>query len=384
MNSIAEIHNDEQLRRYEFPVACKKVFLGNAAVCPYPRRVAQAVSDYAMNATLEDQEKVDPINPRLFVETRRLSADLLGCESEDIALIGPTSIGLSLIANGIKWQKGMNVVYAPDDYPSNAVVWMNLEKQGVEVRPLMPKEPGCISVWDVERLLDGNTKLVALSSAHFVTGYRLNIDEIGKLLTECGILFSVDGIQTLGALRTSVKYVDFLAADAHKWLLGPCAMGILYVSEEGREAMEPTLLGWANVNCPGYITPDKVIYPRDARRYEAGSPNLLGLVGMRESLRMIQEYGIGPIEETVIGHTRHIRMAVHEKRYQLASSDNKRLSGITAFRKPDIDMTALYKRLNEAGIVASHRQTRDGRSWIRFSPHFYNTVRELDFALNLL
>lgn len=379
---IEEIHNNETLRRKQFPVAEKETFLANAAVCSLPKCVADAMSEYVTRATQGDQELL--FTPILFGEIRKLAAQLMDCDSADIALIGPTSISLSLVANGLSFKQGDNIVFSPDDYPSNAVVWMNLKKRGVEPRPVFPLEPGRITLDDISACIDRNTRLVALSSAHFISGYQVDIDTIGALLKERNILFSIDGIQTLGAISTPIKNVDFFAADAHKWLLGPCAAGIFYVSPEAREVLEPSLLGWSNVLCPNYVTPETITFKKDARRYEAGSANLVGLAGMYAALKMLFDYGLPEIEKTILSHTRYLREVLRDNGYALACSDNTRLSGITSFRKEEIDMAALHHKLIEAKITASLRQTRDKKFWLRFSPHFFNTREELDSAINLL
>ncbi len=379
---IEEIHNNELLRWQEFPVAKKGIFLANAAVCSLPMCVADAMSKYVNRATQGDQELL--FTPTLFGEIRKLVADLLGCNSADIALIGPTSISLSLVANGLKFKHSENIIYAPDDYPSNTVVWMNLEKRGVELRPIFPSEPGCITLDDIIMCVDDNTRLVALSSAHFISGYQIDIDRIGAWLKKRNILFSIDGIQTLGAIRTPIRTVDFFAADSHKWLLGPCAAGIFYVSPKARELLEPSILGWSNVICPNYVTPETIEFKNDARRYEAGSANLVGLVGMHAAIQMLLDYGLDEVEKTILSHTRYLREVLTDKGYILASSDTNRLSGITSCRKEDIDMAILHKKLSEVDITVSLRQTRDKKFWLRFSPHFFNTRDELDSVLNLL
>lgn len=380
--SISALHQDETLRRKEFPVVGESVFLGHGGVCPIPRRAAAAVVQYASDTMKGDQEAV--FQHSVMAETRGLASVLMGCTPEEVALVGPTSIALSLVANGLDWQRGDNVIFYEEDYPSNAVPWMALESRGVQLRPVKTPRLGEISLEDVMPLVDARTRLVALASAHFIGGYRLDIDQIGGWLRGRGILFCVDGIQTLGALRTSVAHVDFLAADAHKWLLGPCAAGIFFVRQESQAKLRPTLLGWNNVRCPGFVTPKLVEFPDHAGRYEAGSPSLLGIVGMHASLKLLAEYGAEAVEAAILEHTRFLRGELRRRGYELAGSCDENISGLTSFRRSDVDMAVLHRKLADAGIVASLRQTRDGLRWIRFSPHFYNTRGELERAVGLL
>src|SRR5450755_3028131 len=253
--TLNEILNNEELRRHEFPVVRDKIFLGHAGVCPLPRRVADAISECARQATLGDQEAF--VLHRLD-DARKLAAQLLNCQTDEVALVGPTSLGLSLVAAGLKFRKTDNILIYHDDYPSNVYPWMALAAKGVEVRLLNTRGLGVIRTIDVMGQVDENTRLVALASNHFISGYRLEISAIGKFLRERGILFCLDAIQTLGAFPTTVEHVDFLAADAHKWLLGPCGAGLLYVRREVQDQMTPIVYGWNNVRCPEFIAQEDI------------------------------------------------------------------------------------------------------------------------------
>jgi selenocysteine lyase/cysteine desulfurase len=224
--TLSEILSNEELRQHEFPVAKNKIFLGHAGVCPLPRRVAQAMIDCANGGTLGDQETYVM---HKIADARNAGAQLLGCEPDEVSLVGPTSLALSLVAAGLKFRKGDNLLIYHDDYPSNVYPWLALADQGVKVRLLNTRGLGVIRAIDVMGQVDENTRLVALASNHFISGYRLDHAAVGKFLRERGILFCLDAIQSLGAFPTTVENVDFLAADSHKWLLGPCGAGLLYV-----------------------------------------------------------------------------------------------------------------------------------------------------------
>ena len=249
-----EILTNEELRHHEFPVTQNKIFLGHAGVCALPRRVAQAIGDCANGGTLGDQEE--------FVMHRiagraQAGAKLLNCQPDEVSLVGPTSLGLSLVAAGLNFRKGDNILIYHDDYPSNVYPWMALAEKGVKVRLLNTRGLGAIRPMDVMGQVDENTRLVALASRHFISGHRLDHAAIGKFLHERNILFCLDAIQTLGAFPTTVEYVDFLAADAHKWLLGPCGAGILYVKTDLQEKLNPPVYGWHNVRNPEFCRPGK-------------------------------------------------------------------------------------------------------------------------------
>lgn len=375
--TIAELHANEELRRHEFPCAATKVFLGHAAVCAMPRRVADAIAHYALNATQGDQEALVPAFQ--MHRSRELAARLLNARPEEIAFVGPTTLGLGYVANGLPWRKGDNILIYHDDYPSNVYPWMALAERGVQVRLINVRELGKIRVIDVQGQVDENTKLVALASCHFISGWRINLPAIGKMLRQKNILFCVDAIQTLGAFPTTVEYIDFLAADAHKWLLGPCAAGIFYVRKELHEVLKPTLLGWKNVRCPEYVAQEQIQFRSGAIRYEAGSDNLLGLVGLTTSMEMLLEVGIENITAELLRKRAWLVPALQEKGYTVlhAAAPDENASAIITFHRPGEDMSALHQKLLAADIHPSLRQDRAGQNYIRLSPHFYNTDEEL-------
>ena len=382
--TIEQIQADEALRLREFPVARETAYLAHAAVCPLPACARDAVSDYAAACTGGDQEDFVPAN--LLRDTRQLAANLLGAELREIALVGPTSLGLSFIAQGIDWQPGDNIIVHGDDYPSNVYPWMALAKKGVELKRLEPSAPGWIEPEDVFELIDSRTRMAALASCHYVSGYRIDIGTIGRELRSRGILFCVDGIQTVGAFPTPVEHVDFLAADAHKWMLGPCSAGILYVKREMQDQLKPVVQGWHNLSCPDFIAQETLNYKPDGRRYEAGTANLLGIVGHQASLQLLDALGLDKIAADLLAKRRLLLPELLAKGYDVLHSDvpEANASGIVAFSKPGEDMAELQARLGRAGVTVSLRVMRDGSKLIRLSPHFYNTPAELHQLLEAL
>ncbi len=382
--TLSEILSNEELRQHEFPVTREKIFLAHAGVCPLPRRVVEAMEKYARDCSLGDQEEVLPI--QLTRETRERAAGLIGATAEEIALVGPTSLALSYVAAGLTFRKNDNVVVYFDDYPSNVYPWMALADRGVEVRFLNIREYGRIRTVDVKGQVDEQTRLVALASCHFVAGYRIDVRGIGEYLQQRGILFCVDGIQTVGAFPTPTSHVDFLAADSHKWLLGPCAAGIFYVRRSVQEQLHPSTYGWHNVKCPSFVAQEEMKFRLDASRYEAGSPNFLGLVGLHAALGLIAEIGPDNIAAELLRKRALLVPALKEKGYSVlqAEAGPENASGIVTLFKPDADMGALHQKLTEAKITTSLRTDRNGQRYIRLSPHFYNTDAELHRVLELL
>jgi selenocysteine lyase/cysteine desulfurase len=381
--TLTEILSNEELRRCEFPVTREKVFLAHAGVCPLPKKIADAISCCAAQSTLGDQEAF--MLSRLD-DARKLASQLLNCQPDEIALVGPTSLALSFVAAGLNFRKGDNILIYHDDYPSNVYPWMALAAKGVQVRLLNIKNYGAIRTIDVMGQVDENTRFVALASCHFISGYRLEHQAIGKYLRERGILFCLDAIQTLGAFPTTVEHVDFLAADAHKWLLGPCGAGIFYVRREVQEKLNPPIYGWHNVRSPNFVAQEQIIFRSGAVKYEAGTQNLVGLVGLIAAMELALEIGIENIAAELLRKRALLVPALQAKGFTVLNADAKpeNASGIISFFQPGKDLAALNQKFSEAGIVASLRTNRAGQNFIRLSPHFYNTDAELQRVLELL
>ena len=375
---------DEKLRLESFPVARERIFLAHAGVTVLPRCAADAMRNHVEASCAHHQEFGDVL--RDVARTRGVCAKAIGAHADEIALLGPTSLGLSLFANGLDWKPGDELVCYADDYPSNVYPWTALARQGVVVRHVHPESPGRITPDVVEAALTGRTKLVALASAHFLSGWRIDVDAIGKLLHSRGILFSVDAIQTVGAGPFSVENVDFLSADAHKWMLGPLAIGIVYVAKRNFELCRPTLLGAWNVRSPEFVAQEEIVFEETARRYEPGVLNITGMYGMKASLEMLLAAGLGNVRLSILQVSDSLQRQLRELGFEfLSPGETEPLrSGILTCRHPAKDSAALFSRLEAAGVVASLRSLRDGSRWIRFSPHYYNSLEEIGRVVAVL
>ena len=286
----------------------------------------------------------------------------------------------------LKFRRGDNVLIYFDDYPSNVYPWMALAEQGVQVRLMNTRGLGLIRPMDVMGQVDENTRLVALASCHFISGYRIDVPAIGKFLRERNILFCLDAIQTLGVFPTTVEYVDLLAADAHKWLLGPCGAGLMYVRREIQDKVSPPIYGWHNVNCPNHVAQEQIAFRPDARKYEVGTHYLLGVVGLKAAMELVLELGVDAIAGELLRKRNWLVPALTAKGYSVLHADAPAVnsSGIVSFYQPGRDMVTLHQKLAEAMIITSLRTDRAGQRYLRLSPHFYNTDAELQRVLELL
>lgn len=375
---------NEAERRLAFPIAEKTVYLAHAGVTILPRCAADAMRAHAEASCTQHQEFGDVLSD--VARTRTACAAAIGGHADEVALLGPTSLGLSLFANGLDWAPGDELICYGDDYPSNVYPWTALAARGVVIRRIAPSAPGRITPELVAGALTPRTRLVALASCHFLTGWRIDVDAIGKLLRPRGVLFSVDAIQTIGSAPFSVEHVDFLSADAHKWMLGPLAIGIVFVARRNFAVCRPTLLGAWNVRSPDFVAQEEIVFEETARRYEPGVLNIAGICGMKASLEMLHAAGLDRVEAAILDSRDFLQGLLREKGFEFLSPDERdpMRSGILAARHPRRDCRELLARLEAGGVAASLRATRDGSRWLRFSPHFYNTREEMARTAELL
>ncbi len=375
---LEEILRDETVRQREFPVTKESSFLAHAGDCPLPARVARAMGEYALEATLGDQEK--PVFPHLLTDTRSAVARLLEVSPEEVAMVGPTSLGLNLVASGFPFRRGDNAIIYFDDYPSNVYPWMALADRGVKVRFIHARAWGRVKPHDILEQVDEQTRLVALSTCHFITGWRLDYAEVAKELDAQGIAVCLDGIQTVGVFSTPLKHIAFMASDAHKWMLGPCGAGIFYVRKDWQEKLRPTVLGWNNVRCPGFVASEKIEFRSGAHRYEAGSHNWTGMVGMKAAIDLLLEVGVDAISQELLRKRTLMVSGLLARGFEVIEPEmtKRNASGIVSFRRGHEDMESLHASLELKGVITSLRANRAGVKWIRLSPHFYNTDGDLD------
>jgi selenocysteine lyase/cysteine desulfurase len=374
---------DEAMRAALFPVVKEQIFLAHAAVAALPQPAAEIMTRYVEASSRAQQELAETL--RDIKEARATCARFIGAEPEEIALLGPTSLGLSLFANGLPWKAGDEVLCYHGDYPANVYPWLDLKRRGVVVRYLEPTAPGEITPELVEAALTPRTKLVALATCHFFTGYRIDVDEIGRRLHARGVLLSIDGIQSLGAFPINAEHIDFLSADAHKWMLGPLAIGIVYVKKKHFELLRPTLLGAWNVVSPNFITQEEIAFVPTAQRYEPGVLNIAGIYGMCAALELIMACGQERVAARLLELKAHLVAGLKALECTiLGPTEGKNASSTTTFRHPVAKSAEIFSALEREKIVASLRHDRAGVDYIRFSAHFYNTVGELDRALEVM
>jgi len=315
--------------------------------------------------------------------TRAVAARFLGCEAEEVALLGPTALGLGLVALGLDWKSGDEVIFDPLDYPANVYPWKELERKGARAVPIQRK-PGDPIRWEAIRpLVTEKTKLVSLATAHYLSGHQPELLVIGPELKKRNILLCLDGIQTLGVLPAAFAEADFLAADAHKWMLGPVGAGVLMVRKRTWDQLRPPLLGSWNVVSPEFLAQPEIRFESGGRRYEPGSLNLPGIEGMRASLELLDSVGMPPISTHALALARQVREGARQAGLAIYGGQGEDRV-ITSLLEPAGGWEKIKARMEVAKIRVSWRKEHGGKTLLRVAPHLSNTASEIDEFLKLL
>lgn len=374
-SSVAEL---PLWQRYadQFPVRDNLVYLNHAAVAPLPRVTADALKHLA-----EDSLRWGSFHYAEWLATydglRAAAARLVNGHPSEIALVKNTSEGIATIAMGLDWKPGDRMVGFKEEFPANLYPWKRLEAKGVQVTWL--------SVYDSLEQIDAacrGARLLSISFVNFLSGYRAPLREIGEICRRHNCIYFVDAIQGMGAFPIDVQAcrIDALAADGHKWMLGPEGCAILYITRELQERVEPVEFGWTNVaGYNDYGSRDMALRP-DAGRYECGTLNTIGCFGLKASLELLLEIGQTETAPVIQNLGDRIAAGVQSKGYQLMGLRTPETSaGIVSFRKPGIDAAEVVRVLKEQKIVAAPRA-----GWVRTSPHFYISPAEIDRLIDAL
>ena len=364
----------------EFDLRPDIVYLNHAAVSPWPRRTVEAVQRFAA----ENGATGSKLYPRWMATEARLRARLaalIGAQSAgDIALAKSTSEALSIVAQGLSWQDGDNVVGIAQEFPSNRVVWEALIDRGVQWHGL-DLYSSADPEGDLMALCNDRTRVLAVSWVQYARGFRLDLARLGSACRERGILFCVDGIQGIGALPFDVGHAqaDFVVADGHKWMLGPEGLALFWCRPELREQLRLTQFGWHMVEDMGDFDRKDWRPAADARRFECGSPNLLGAHALEASLSLLQETGMPAVAEAINERTTRLIELIDVHGLELLSPrEIWRRAGIVTFRVPGVEQQAIYKALMERNLMCASRG-----GGLRFSPHFYTPEEQLEGAVAL-
>ena len=368
--------NEEQVAkaRNYFPYLKKDLIYFNHASTAPLTTVVKAAIDNLLND--KNEGKIDEYNELLqkVTETKEMLALMLNATSGCIAFTENTSIGLNILAQGIEWKKGDGIILNDVEFPANVYPFLNLQSKGVEIDFVKSKN-GIVTAEDIIEAIKSNTKLISVSFVQFLSGYKINLEKLGNVCKEKEIIFSVDGIQGLGALNIDVEKckIDFISCGTQKWMLGLQGMGFIYTRKELRNKMNVPFAGWLSVDNPWNLLDYELKLKRNANKFQPGTLNTIGIYTLNAALKMFNEFGFENIEQQVIANSAYFINRLVESGFDpvLKNCNEENLSGIVSLKTNDAE--EIFNYLLKKNITGAFRE-----GYIRFAPHFYNTQKDID------
>ncbi len=354
----------------EFPQDPQIIYLNHAAVAPWPMRARDAVQNFA-NENLVSGASYYPQWLKTEQQLRENLKALLNARSTDeIALVKNTSEALSVVAHGLPWQDGDEVIISDEEFPSNAIVWESLARHGVKTIKVNLYANDLSPEQNLINAITDKTRLLSISSVQYASGTALDLATLGKACRDADIYFCVDAIQSLGALPMDVKAIqaDFVMADGHKWMLGPEGLGVFYCRAEIMDDLTLNQYGWHMIEQAGNYDSQTWSIAKTAKRFECGSPNMLGAYALNASLSLLLEVGLDNVAQRIKHNTGFLRDLISQTpQLTLLSQNNpSRAAGITTFSVNSKDQKAVYQTCMQNHLICANRG-----GGIRFSPHFY-------------
>ncbi|HKJ69264.1 MAG TPA: aminotransferase class V-fold PLP-dependent enzyme [bacterium] len=364
-----------------FPFVTEQLYLNHAASSPLSLRVEEAIRRYVSDRTRgginnfkRDMQEIAALRSAL--------AELIGADPERIALTSNTTHGLNIIASGLSWSEGDEILLSEMEFPANVYPFLNLRRQGVTIKHL-PSTDGKITIEDFAEHTTERTRLISLSYVQYLNGYRADLTSVSDFCNANDILFIVDAIQGLGAIPLDVDHIrcDALATGGHKWLMSPRGTGFLYLSEALQERLTPAYLGWLSVENPFHFHDYKQKLKPTAEQFELATPNTIGAYGMHAAVQLLQEVGLQKIERHILDITGYLRNELPKRGYEVKTTftDQER-AGILLFSCGDPqENKRIFGKLSGKNVTISYREGA-----LRVAPHFYNTRADMDRFIGIL
>lgn len=363
-----------------FPNLQKQTWLNHASISPISTRVQSKIEEFTQ---IRQSGSIDNFAENLtkLEQFRTQVGKLINSGEDRIALTHNTSEGFILLASGLEWKKGDRVLLNDIEFPANVYPFLQLKKQGVEIDFVKSKN-GRILVEDLEKAITPRTKILSISFVNFRYGFRPDLEKIGELCRTKGVIFSVDGIQGIGAVPIDVKKckIDFLSCACHKWLMSLQGTAFIYLTKELQEKIHSPLTGWLSVkHFWDFFNYDENNLFDSARRFEFGTYNFMGVWAALESISILNEFRIENIWERLRFFAKMLREGITAKGYEVMSPCEtlSETSGITSFQAKNGE--EILKRCQEAKMTIVMRE-----DFLRVSPHFYNTEEEIQKLLSLI
>lgn len=372
--------NDIQIKkaRSYFPyLANGIIYFNHAALSPISTKVSDSIKALIKQ---KSETNIDDVSSMLkvFGDTKTMLANLINTSSDRITFVDNTTNGLNILAQGINWTKGDRILLNDIEFPANVYPFLNLERDGVEV-DFIKSHNGVVSAEDIIENVKPGTKLISVSFVQFLTGYRIELQKLGKFCKENGILFCVDAIQGLGAIRLDVQKdnIDFISCGSQKWLMGLQGLGFIYVSKKLQEKLTPKYTGWHSVKNAWNLLDYKLNLKENADAFQTGTLNTMGIYALNASLKLFDEFGNDEIEETVISNSKYFINELDNIGIKsfLVDCDEQNIGGIVSFKHENSQK--IFDELKNKKIIGAVRE-----GVVRFAPHFYNTKEEIIIVVN--
>ena len=366
--------------RNYFPLTKKNmIYFNHAATAPLNTFVIEALHNYIDDKTDGEIENYNEFL-KIVEESKSRLGQMINSSPDRIAYLDNTSNGINILAQGTQWKSGDRILLNNIEFPANIYPFLNLERKGVIIDFVKSKE-GAVSAENVIENIKPGTRLISISQVQFLSGYRVDLKKIGEYCKKNNIVFCVDAIQGLGAVRLDVQRdnIDFISCGTQKWMLGQQGFAFIYISEKLQEQLQQSYLGWLSVNGAWDFLNYKVDLKDNADRYQGGTLNTIGIISLNASLKVFLEFGFDAIEKTIVENTCYFIEKLESigiNPFQ-ANFKKENLAGITNFKMDDAQR--IFDELSKNKI---HFSLRAGL--LRFSPHFYNTKEEIDFVVDEL
>lgn len=369
----------EQIRSLFPHLDTDQVYFNHAAIGPWCQPVLDRIAEYSSQRSGLMVENF-PFFLEKNASARVKLAKLLGAESNRLAWVDNVSNGLNILANGIEWHPGDRIILNDIEFPSNIYPFLNLQNYGVEI-DIVKSRNGVVDIEDIENAITPRTRLVSISLVQFLSGYRADIDAIGSLCKEKGIIFCVDAIQAAGVVEIDVEKskIDFLSGGTQKWLMSSQGLSYIYITEELQSEITQRNVGWASVNDAWNLLDYNLSLKSSAERFQNGTINVLGVCLFDAALDLFHGFGMSNVERNILENTEYFTNQLSEIGVEpiLKNAEKKNRAGIVTFKHERSN--EIFEFLQSKRIYGAVRQ-----GMIRFSPHFYNTQEEIDLVIKEL
>ncbi len=356
-----------------------KVYFNHASISPLSSVVTDKIKDYLAMRSETDIENFEYVLA-VTAEVKGKIASLIHTTADRVAFVDNTSNGLNILAQGLHWKYGDRIVLNDIEFPSNVYPFLNLKTQGVEI-DFVKSRDGIVSADDILRAVTPKTKLISLSFVQFLSAYRADLMKIGEYCAKHNIVFCVDGIQGIGALELDVNkyHIDFVACGTQKWMMGLMGLAFVYISDKLQESLAPRYVGWMSVENTWELLNYDFVLKKTADAFQNGSYSVIGVVGVSGALEVFEKIGYKKIEQIILANSRYFINRLHETGYTIPAyrTGTENLSGIISF--PSEKAKLMYQQLKDNNIICSLRE-----GMIRFSPHFYNTIEEIEKTIDII